>query len=184
MNEGNAVIKLETPLTEKNLAGLRAGDQVRIYGTIYTARDAAHARLVQLIGNNQPLPFPIQNSMIFYCGPTPPKPGRPVGSCGPTTSYRMDSYAPVLIKNGLKGMIGKGARGTEVLQAIRDNHAVYFAATGGAAAFLSKKVISSKVIAYEDLGPEAIHQFEVADFPVVVVNDIYGGDLYKNALIN
>jgi fumarate hydratase subunit beta len=181
MNHAQTFIKLETPLTETALSGLRAGDEVRVYGAIYTARDAAHARLVRLLAAGEPLPFSLKGSIIFYCGPTPAKPDRPVGSCGPTTSYRMDSYAPDLIRNGLKGMIGKGTRGEAVVKAMEKYRAVYLGAVGGAAALLAQKVVGSKIVAYKDLGPEAIFQFEVADFPAIVVNDIYGGDLYRDA---
>jgi len=168
-----------TPLSEDVIRSLNAGDIVQITGYIYTARDAAHKRLVELIKNNQPLPFDIEGAVIYYVGPTPPKPGSVIGSAGPTTGSRLDPYTPLLLEKGLKGMIGKGGRSTAVKEAIKNFKAVYFVATGGAAALLSKQIKSSEVIAYEDLGPEAIRKLYVEDFPVVVVNDIYGRDLLE-----
>ncbi|HHV62734.1 MAG TPA: Fe-S-containing hydro-lyase [Firmicutes bacterium] len=175
-------VKLTTPLEDSDVAKLRAGDQVRIYGCIYTARDAAHARLVRLIKECRPLPFSLDGQVIYYAGPAPARPGMVVGPCGPTTSYRMDAYAPTLIEHGLKGMIGKGSRGEAVKDAIRRHKAVYLAAVGGAAALLSRRVHACELVAYEDLGPEAIYRLQVEDFPAVVVNDIYGGDLYEAGL--
>jgi fumarate hydratase subunit beta len=172
-------MKLRTPLKEEDLKKLKAGDRVEISGIIYTARDAAHARLVKLIEEGKELPFELQGQVIYYVGPTPAKPGKVIGSAGPTTSYRMDPYAPILIEKGLKGMIGKGGRGENVKKAIKEHGAVYFAAVGGAAALIAKCIKKAKVIAYEDLGPEAIRRLEVEDFPVIVVNDIYGNDLYE-----
>lgn len=169
---------LHTPLSEEVIGGLRAGDRVYLTGTIYTARDAAHKRLVDLIDQGQPLPLDLRGQVIYYVGPTPPKPGQVIGSAGPTTSGRMDSYTPKLTALGLKAMIGKGPRSEEVKEALRRDKAVYFAATGGAGALLSTRIVAARVVAYEDLGPEAIYELEVRDFPVVVVNDIYGGDLY------
>lgn len=172
-------MKLKTPLTEEDLKALKVGDMVEISGVIYTARDAAHARLVKLIEEGQELPFDLNGQIIYYVGPTPAKPGKVIGSAGPTTSYRMDPYAPLLIEKGLKGMIGKGGRGDNVRKAIKEHGAVYFAAVGGAAALIAKCIKKSEVIAYEDLGPEAIRRLEVEDLPVIVVNDIYGDDLYE-----
>ncbi|MEG1822822.1 MAG: Fe-S-containing hydro-lyase [Clostridiales bacterium] len=176
-------IILTPPLKTEDLVDLKIGDTVYITGTIYTARDAAHKRLVDLIDKNEKLPFDIQGQIIYYAGPAPNKPGKPIGSIGPTTSYRMDAYAPRLIaEKGLKGMIGKGKRNDEVKAAIRDCGAVYFGATGGAAALLSQCVKSAEVIAYPELGPEAIRRLEVEEFPVTVINDIAGGDLYEEAI--
>ncbi len=171
-------IRIHTPLTDVILEKLKIGDKVLINGFIYTCRDAAHKRLVELVDKEHPLPFDIQGQIICYVGPTPPQPGKVIGSAGPTSSYRMDSYAPVLIAKGLKGMIGKGSRGKEVIEAMKKYKAVYFAATGGAGALISKKIKKSELVAYEELGPEAIRKLEVEDFPAIVVNDIYGQDLY------
>lgn len=178
------MIKLTTPLKEEELLKLKAGDVVYITGTIYTARDAAHSRLVKLIENNENLPFDIKGQIIYYTGPTPPKPNKVIGSCGPTTSYRMDSYSPQLLDLGLKGMIGKGARSDSVKKAIERNKAVYFAAVGGAAALISKSITNCELVAYEDLGAEAIRKLEVVDFPVIVINDCFGNDLYEIARSN
>jgi len=171
-------IQLKTPLNDKDIENLKIGDRVLINGIIYTGRDAAHKRLVELINEGKPFPFDMVGQVIYYVGPTPPKPGQPIGSAGPTTSYRMDPYAPLLIAKGLKGMIGKGSRGAEVIEAMKKYKAIYFAATGGAGALLSKRIRKAEVVAYEDLGAEAIRKLEVEDFPVIVVNDIYGNDLY------
>jgi len=171
-------IRLNTPLTDDVLETLNIGDRVVINGIIYTGRDAAHKRLVELVREGKDLPFDIKGQIIYYVGPTPPKPGTPIGSAGPTTSYRMDSYAPVLIERGLKGMIGKGSRGPEVIDAIKKHKAVYLAATGGAGALLAQRVKSAEIVAYEDLGPEAIRRLVVEDFPAIVVNDVRGNDLY------
>jgi len=169
---------LTTPLSDADVKGLVAGDIVFLSGILYTARDAAHKRLVELIQNEKELPFDLKGSVIYFVGPTPPKPGDPIGSAGPTTSYRMDSYSPILLKHGLKGMIGKGKRSQEVKDACKKYCGVYFGATGGAGALLGKKIISSTVIAYPELGPEAVRKIEVKDFPVTVINDIQGNDLY------
>jgi len=169
---------LTTPLSDADVKGLVAGDIVFLSGILYTARDAAHKRLVELIQNKKELPFDLKGSVIYFVGPTPPKPGDPIGSAGPTTSYRMDSYSPILLKHGLKGMIGKGKRSQEVKDACKKYCAVYFGATGGAGALLGKKIISSTVIAYPELGPEAVRKIEVKDFPVTVINDTQGNDLY------
>lgn len=171
--------KIKTPLSAADLAGLRSGDKVLLSGDIYTARDAAHARLIQLLEEGKPLPFDLQGQVIYYAGPTPARPGKVIGSAGPTTSYRMDTYAPELIKRGLKGMIGKGSRSAEVRAAITEDQAVYFAAVGGAAALIAEKIKAQELVAYEDLGAEAIRRLTVEDFPLIVVNDIYGGDLYE-----
>lgn len=171
-------IHISTPLTNEIVEKLKIGDRVFISGFIYTGRDAAHKRLVDLINNGKELPFDIAGQIIYYVGPTPPKPGMAIGSAGPTTSYRMDPYAPALIAKGLKGMIGKGSRGPEVIEAMKKYKAVYFAATGGAGALISKSIKKAEVVAYEDLGPEAIRRLEVEEFPAITVNDIYGNDLY------
>jgi len=172
-------IRIQTPLTDEVVEKLKIGDKVLVSGIIYTGRDAAHKRLVELVNRGQPLPFDIKGQIIYYVGPTPPKPGKVIGSAGPTSSYRMDPYTSVLMTKGLKGMIGKGSRGKEVIDAMKKYKAVYFAATGGAGALLSKRIKSSVVVAYEDLGPEAIRRIEIEDFPAIVVNDIYGRDLYE-----
>ena len=172
-------IRIHTPLTDEIVEKLRIGDKVLVSGFIYTGRDAAHKRLVELVDKGRPLPFDIEGQIIYYVGPTPPKPGKIIGSAGPTSSYRMDPYAPVLMAKGLKGMIGKGSRGKEVIDAMKQYKAVYLAATGGAGALISKKIKKAEVVAYEDLGPEAIRRLEVEDFPAIVVNDIYGHDLYE-----
>ncbi|WP_456403191.1 Fe-S-containing hydro-lyase [Hydrogenimonas sp.] len=170
---------LTTPLSDEDIENLKAGDIVYLSGIIFTARDAAHKRLVDLIENKEELPFPLDGAVIYFVGPTPPKPGDPIGSAGPTTSYRMDSYSPTLIKHGLKGMIGKGKRNQAVKDACREHKAVYFGATGGAGALLGKLIKEAKVIAYEELGPEAIRMLRVENFPVTVINDAYGNDLYE-----
>lgn len=172
--------KITTPLKEEDIVKLNAGDTVKITGVIYTARDAAHARLVKLLEEGKELPIDVRGQIIYYVGPTPAKPGKPIGSAGPTTSYRMDAYAPRLIKEGLKGMVGKGARSKEVKDAIVSEKAVYFAAVGGAAALIAKSIKKAEIITYEDLGAEALRRLEVVDFPAIVINDIYGGDLYQD----
>lgn len=173
------MIKITTPLTVEQTSKLKSGDTVSITGYIYTARDAAHARLVKLLEEGKELPFDVKDQIIYYVGPTPAKPGQVFGSGGPTTSYRMDPYAPALMDCGLKGMIGKGKRDSGVKDAILKNKAIYFAATGGAAALIGKTVKSSEIIAYEDLGAEAIRKLYVENFPAVVINDTLGGDLYN-----
>ena len=173
------IIKITTPLTDEILENLKAGDSVLISGVIYTGRDAAHKRMVEALKRGESLPFDVNGQIIYYVGPTPAKPGKVIGSCGPTTSYRMDPYAPILIEQGLKGMIGKGSRSQEVIDAMKKYKAVYFASFGGAGALLSSTVKEAEIIAYEDLGPEAVRRLVVEDFPAVVVNDIYGNDLYK-----
>jgi fumarate hydratase subunit beta len=169
---------ITTPLTDDVIESLHAGDRLRITGTIYTGRDAAHRRLIALIDKGEPLPIDIRGQVIYFVGPTPPKPGEVIGSAGPTTSGRMDAYSPKLLDLGLKGMIGKGSRNDAVKEALKRNRAVYLGATGGAGALLAQRIVAARVVAYEDLGPEAIRELEVKDFPVVVVNDMYGGDLY------
>lgn len=166
------------PLTDADVEDLRAGDTVKITGVIYTARDAAHKRLVDLLDQGKELPFDIKGQIIYYVGPTPAKPGKAIGSAGPTTSYRMDPYAPRLIEIGQKGMIGKGERGPEVVKAMTKHKSVYFAAVGGAGALISKSIKTAEIIAYEDLGAEAIRRLEVEDFPAVVAQDAHGGNLY------
>ena len=172
-------MQVTTPLTDDVLAQLHAGDAVRISGTIYVARDAAHKRLVAGLEAGEPLPFDIRGQIIYYMGPSPAKPGRPIGSAGPTTSYRMDPYTPALLEAGLKGMIGKGNRSQAVRHALQRHRAVYFASVGGAAALVAKSVRSMEVIAYPELGPEAVRRLEVVDFPAIVINDIYGNDAYE-----
>jgi fumarate hydratase subunit beta len=171
-------IRLKTPLTNKDMEKLKIGDRVLISGVIYTGRDAAHKRLSDLLKEGKELPFDIRGQIIYYVGPTPARPGQVFGSAGPTTSYRMDAYAPALIEKGLKGMIGKGMRSDAVKESMKKHQAVYFAATGGAGALLAKKVKKGEVVAYEDLGPEAIRRLEVEDLPVIVINDVRGNDLY------
>lgn len=171
--------KITTPLSEEVICTLRAGDSVLLSGTIYTARDAAHARLVELIRRGERLPFDLHGQVIYYAGPTPAPPGRVIGSIGPTTSGRMDAYTPELLAAGLKGMIGKGERSQNVVDAIARFKAVYFAATGGAGALLARRVVSCEVVAFSDLGCEAIHRLEVMDFPVIVINDCFGRDFYR-----
>jgi fumarate hydratase subunit beta len=168
-----------TPLTDEVIESLHAGDRLLITGVVYTARDAAHKRLVELIDKGEPLPIDVKGQIIYFVGPTPEKPGQPIGSAGPTTSGRMDAYSPRLLDLGLKGMIGKGSRNEAVRESLKKNKAVYMAATGGAAALLAQRITASRVVAYEDLGPEAIRELQVKDFPVVVINDIYGADLYQ-----
>lgn len=171
-------ISLKTPLTDKDVEKLKVGDRVLLSGVIYTGRDAAHKRLFDLLKEGKELPFDIRGQIIYYVGPTPAKQGQVFGSAGPTTSYRMDAYAPTLMEKGLKGMIGKGMRSESVKEAMKKHQAVYFAATGGAGALLGKKVKKAEVVAYEDLGTEAIRRLEVEDLPVIVINDVRGNDLY------
>jgi fumarate hydratase subunit beta len=173
------VKKEKLPLTEKVIASLKAGDGLRLSGVVYAARDAAHKRMVETLERGEPLPFDVTGQTIYYVGPSPAPPGRAIGSAGPTTSTRMDDYTPQLLAAGLKGMIGKGPRSAEVKEAMKKHKAVYLAAIGGTGALLSKSIVKSEVIAYEHLGPEALLRLEVKDFPVTVINDIYGGDLYE-----
>lgn len=169
---------LTTPLSDADVEKLRSGDVVYISGHIYTARDAAHKRLVDALDRGEKLPFDLRGALVYYVGPSPAPPGRPIGAAGPTTSYRMDSFAPRLHSLGLKGSIGKGKRNDAVKAALVQYKAVYLGATGGAGALLSQCITDAKVIAYEDLGPEAIRELTVKDFPVLVINDCHGGELY------
>ena len=171
-------IKISTPLTKEKVESLKAGDGVAISGVIYTARDAAHKRLVELVEKGKELPFDIRDQIIYYVGPAPAPPGYAIGSAGPTTSYRMDPYAPKLIARGLRGMIGKGQRSKEVLDAMAEHGAVYFAAVGGAAALIARSIKKAEVIAYPELGAEAIRRLEVEEFPCIVANDVHGGNLF------
>lgn len=173
---------IQTPLTEKIAQTLKAGDYVYITGTIYTARDAAHKRMQEALDAGEPLPIEMKDNVIYYMGPSPAREGRPIGSAGPTTASRMDKYAPKLLDLGLRGMIGKGKRSKEVLDAVVRDKAVYFAAVGGAGALLSKAIQSSEVVAYDDLGTEAIRKLQVKDFPVIVVCDTEGNNLYETAV--
>lgn len=172
-------IKITPPLTDVDVEKLKAGDKVLITGVLYTARDAAHKRLMELLDKGEKLPFDIKGQLIYYVGPTPPKPGQVIGSAGPTTSGRMDAYTPRLLELGLKGTIGKGQRSADVVEAMKRHKAVYLAAVGGAAALIAKAIKKAEIVAYEDLGPEAIRRLEVVDFPAIVVNDINGNDLCK-----
>lgn len=169
---------VNAPLSKETAAELKAGDYVYLTGIIYTARDAAHKRMYEALERGEQLPLELENNIIYYMGPSPARPGRPIGSAGPTTSSRMDKYAPALLDLGLTGMIGKGKRNNAVRDAIVKNGAVYFAAVGGAGALLSRSIVSAEVIAYDDLGTEAIRRLEVKDFPVIVVMDAEGNNLY------
>jgi fumarate hydratase subunit beta len=171
--------EIRTPLDNDTIESLAAGDRVALTGTVYTARDAAHARLVEILRSGGKLPIDLEGQVIYYVGPTPAPPGRVIGSAGPTTAGRMDAFTPELLAAGLKGMIGKGLRSPEVVESIRQHKAVYFGATGGAAALLAKSVVSCEVVTYEDLGCEAIHRLEVVRLPLVVINDSRGGDFYR-----
>ena len=173
------VKKVPLPLTNETLKDLKAGDNILLTGVMYVGRDAAHKRLVEALDQGKPLPFDIRGQTIYFMGPSPAKPGKPIGAAGPTTSGRMDAYSPRLIAEGLKGMIGKGMRSQAVKDAMKKYKAVYLAAIGGAGALIAKSIKKSEVIAYEELGAEAIRRLEVEDFPVTVINDIYGGDLYQ-----
>ena len=174
------MISITTPLTTEAARALHCGETVLLSGEIYTARDAAHARLVEAYRRDEPLPFQVENAIVYYVGPTPSMPGKVIGSAGPTTSYRMDAFAPTLIELGLTGMIGKGERCPEVISAMKEYGAVYFGAIGGAGALLSRCVESSEVVAYEDLGAEAIRRLIVKDMPLTVIIDCEGNDLYIN----
>ena len=174
--------QIQAPLLEEEIRDLRAGDYVYITGTLYTARDAAHKRMQEALDRGEDLPFDIRGQVIYYMGPSPAREGRPIGSAGPTTASRMDKYAPRLLDLGLKGMVGKGKRTREVLDAVVRNKAVYFAAVGGAGALLSKRILKAEVIAYEDLGTEAIRKLSVENFPVIVVADRFGNNLYETAI--
>ncbi|MBY8910227.1 Fe-S-containing hydro-lyase [Salinicoccus roseus] len=174
-------IRLKVPFERGAVEKLKSGEQVLLTGTLYTARDAAHKRMVEQLEKGEPLPVALEGQVIYYVGPTPNKPDSVIGSAGPTTSSRMDAYAPRLMEEGLKGMIGKGYRNEEVIAAIKEHSAVYMAAIGGTGALLAQKIISSEVIAYEDLGTEAIRKLEVEDFPCIIINDSHGNDWYKEA---
>jgi fumarate hydratase subunit beta len=171
---------LTTPLTDADVASLRAGDRVRITGVLYTARDAAHGRLLPLMEKGERLPIDVKGAIIYYTGPTPAQPGDVAGSIGPTTASRMDKFTPALLALGLKGTIGKGYRGQAVKDALREHRAVYFGTVGGAGALLSRHVKKLEIVAYEDLGTEAIRRLEVEAFPAIVINDCHGGDLYQD----
>ena len=173
-------MNIKTPLSPEIIKTLKAGDNITVTGTIYTARDAAHKRMCEAIKNGDALPFDVKNQIIYYVGPCPAKPGKVIGSCGPTTSYRMDAYAPKLIKLGLKGMIGKGLRNKEVKDSCIKNGCIYFGAIGGAGALLSEHVKKSEIIAYDDLGAEAVRKLTVEDFPITVIIDSYGNDIYES----
>jgi len=176
-------VRLTTPLSEEAVLALRSGQAVLISGVIYTARDAAHERMVETLEAGGELPFEVGGQVIYYVGPTPAPPGRVIGAAGPTTAGRMDRYTPPLLARGLKGMIGKGARSAEVREALKKHKAVYFGGIGGAGALLSKRIRSAELVAYEDLGTEAIRRLEVEEFPATVVNDCYGGDAYEEAVL-
>lgn len=173
---------IKVPFAGEEAASLRAGDYVYLTGVIYTARDAAHKRMSEALERGEELPLDMKDNVIYYMGPSPARSGRPIGSAGPTTASRMDKYAPALLDLGLKGMIGKGKRNQEVKEAIVRNGAVYFAAVGGAGALLSRSITASQVVAYDDLGTEAVRRLEVRDFPVIVVMDAQGNNLYETAI--
>ena len=173
---------INLPISDEDARNLRAGDYVYLTGTLYTARDAAHKRMQEALDRGEKLPVSLEHNLLYYMGPSPAREGRPIGSAGPTTSSRMDKYTPTLMDLGLKGMIGKGKRSQEVKEALMRNEGVYFAAVGGAGALLSKAILSSEIIAYEDLGTEAIRRLEVKNFPVIVVMDSAGNDLYETAV--
>ena len=174
-------ISIEMPLSDEVIQTLKTGDHVSLSGYIYTGRDAAHIRFSEAIKKGEPLPFDPQGETIYYVGPTPKKPGYPIGSAGPTTSTRMDAHTPLLLERGLKGMIGKGRRSVEVKNAIKKHKAIYFGAIEGTAALLCKCIEEAEVIAYEDLASEAVYRLKLKNFPAIVVNDVYGGDLYDEA---
>lgn len=171
--------RITTPLTEEKVKDLRAGDSILLSGVIYTGRDAAHKRLAELLEKGEELPIDVKDAVIYYVGPTPAKKGMVIGSAGPTTSYRMDAYTPALLDHGLRGMIGKGLRNSEVVESMKKNKAVYFGAIGGAAALIGKCVKKAEIVTYEDLGAEAIRRLEVEDLPIVVVIDSEGNNLYE-----
>ena len=173
---------ITAPISDEDAKELRAGDYVYITGTIYTARDAAHKRMAEALAAGEPLPIDMKNNIIYYMGPSPAREGRPIGSAGPTTASRMDKYTPALLELGMRGMIGKGRRTEAVRESMMKNQAVYFAAVGGAGALLSKSILQAEVIAYEDLGTEAIRKLEIKDFPVIVVMDCEGNNLYDMAI--
>ena len=176
----NELFHLKTPLSSADIEPLRSGDRITITGILYTARDAAHRRLLELIKADKELPIPIEGQVIYYVGPSPAPPGRVIGAAGPTTSYRMDPFTPKLLELGLKGMIGKGRRSQEVKEAMVKHKAIYMAAIGGAGALMARAVREARVVVYEDLGPEAIRELKVEKLPIIVVNDTRGNDLYEN----
>ncbi len=173
---------LTTPFNDEDVCKLKAGDSVLISGVIYTARDAAHKKMAELIEKGKALPLDLKGQVIYYVGPTPARPGQVIGSAGPTTSGRMDLYTPLMLKQGMKACIGKGMRSAAVREALKEHRAIYLAAVGGAGALLSKRVVKSEVVAYPELGAEAIHRLVVKDFPATVINDIYGNDLYEEGI--
>ena len=175
-------IRLTTPLEKEAIEKLKVGDEVYINGIVYTARDSAHKRIVEAIRKGEKPPFDLRGQIIYYTGPSPTRPGRIIGAIGPTTSYRMDSYAPTLMKAGIRGMLGKGKRSPIVISAIKKHKCVYFVATGGIGALLSESVKKAEIVAYEDLGTEAIYKLELKDFPAIVANDSYGNDLYQERI--
>ncbi len=175
-------IKLTPPLSNADIEKLHSGQKVSFSGFIYTARDAAHKKMVDLIERGEKLPFDPKGQIIYFVGPTPAKPGQVIGSAGPTTSGRMNKYSPVMLKAGLKGMIGKGEMGAEVADALKEHKGVYFVATGGAAALIAKKITGAEVVAYEELGPEAVRKLNVDDFPAIVAQDCHGGNLFKEGV--
>lgn len=179
-----ANVKITVPMSKEVARSLKAGDSCLISGVIYTARDAAHKRLCELVAAGKELPFDVKDSIIYFVGPTPAKPGQAIGSAGPTTSYRMDAYSPTMIACGQTGMIGKGKRGSEVVAAMKEHGAVYFGAIGGCGALLSKCIKKAEVVAYEDLGAEAIRRLEVEDFPAIVIIDSEGNNLYETGRAN
>ncbi len=174
-------VSLTTPLTDKDVLGLRAGQPVLITGVVYTARDAAHRRMAEAIERGEELPFNLRGQVIYYVGPTPAPPGRVIGAAGPTSASRMDRYTPGLLERGLKGMIGKGPRSEEIREALKKHKAVYFGGLGGAGALLARQIRTVQMVAYEDLGAEAIRRLEIKDFPAIVINDCFGGDAYAEA---
>ncbi len=171
--------RITTPVSDDVISELRAGDTVYITGYLFTGRDSAHKKLIDLIEQGKDLPIDVKGHFIYYVGPTPARPGKVIGSAGPTTSYRMDSFAPTLHRLGLKGTIGKGKRSEEVKESLKTHKGVYLAAVGGAGALISKSIVEAEVIAYPELGPEAIRRIRVENFPCIVINDMYGGDLYE-----
>lgn len=175
-------IRIETPLTDDLVKELKIGTEVLINGTIYTGRDAAHKRMTDALAKGEKLPFDPKGQLIYYAGPTPPKPGKVIGSAGPTTSYRMNKYAPAMYDAGLKGAIGKGEMSPEVAGKLKEHTGVYFLAIGGAGALISRSITAAEVIAYEDLGPEAVRKLTVNDFPAIVVMDCYGGNLFREGI--
>lgn len=176
------VMKLNPPLKDEDIKNLRSGQKAIITGYIYTARDAAHKKMVELLEKNESLPFDPEGQIIYFVGPTPARPGQIIGSAGPTTSGRMNKYSPAILKAGLKGMIGKGEMGPEVVKALREYKGVYFVATGGAGALISKKISEAEIVAYDELGPEAIRRLKVTNFPVIVAQDCHGGNLFKEGV--